>query len=173
MVCFDVNFPATAQILAMRGVEEIAMPTGESNYFGPKHALLRRARAIEDSVYIVCANHRDTSGSHRPVNQQFGHSATIDHNGQIPSDIEGPGEATTQATIDVGSLRTFRKSISQLNLLPQVKSQFYTKFYEKCDLWPLDVYLDDPVTDTAASAAAMAKVIERMEKPKLQEMIER
>jgi predicted amidohydrolase len=162
MTCFDVYFPEVARILAMRGAEIICMPTGEASSFGPEMELLRRARALENSVYLLCANHGDTIGSPRPINQQWGHSIILDYKGRILTVIPAPGEAVTSALIDVEALRRFKRAPhGGSNLLPQVKSQFYAKFYAKSDLWPLDAHLTTPIQDKSDGVKVLQRVIER------------
>lgn len=161
MTCFDVYFPEVARILAMRGAEVIAMPTGEPYSLSNEMEVLRKARAIENNVYLLCANHGDTLGSPRPVNQQRGHSSILDYRGNVLQMIDGPGEAVTTASIDVESLRKFRKSTAGLNIVPQVKADFYSKFYTAADLWPTDAFLERPIGEKEDITKALAKVIQR------------
>lgn len=163
MTCYDVHFPEVARIFAMRGAEVIAMPTGEAYSFGPDMEMMRRVRAFENSVYLVSANHGDTIGSTRPINQQWGHSEIIDYKGRILQVIAGPGEAVNSAQIDLEALRSFKRTAHSNNLLPQVKVQFYSKFYSKFDFWPLDAYLDQPITDKSDGTRVLQKVLQKKE----------
>jgi predicted amidohydrolase len=161
MTCFDVNFPEVARILAMRGAEIICMPTGDT-YSAHFHELFRIARARENSVYVVCASHGDTNESIRPKYQQRGYSNIIDYRGNVIEVIDGPGEAVISAQIDIDALRRFRSTPSSYNLLPQVKAEFYAKYYAKSQLWPLNVFLERPIMDTKEGLSAQKRVIDRM-----------
>lgn len=161
MTCFDLYFPEIARILAMRGAEIIAMPTGEPYSLSYEMEALRRARAIENNVFLLCANHGDTLGGSRPVNQQRGHSVILDYRGNVLQLIDGPGEAVTSANIDVEALRSFRRTPNGLNLVPQVRSEFYAKFYERADLWRNDVFLKNPISAKEDVTKALESVIKR------------
>ena len=157
MTCFDVYFPEVARILAMRGAEIIAMPTGEPYSLSPEMETLRKSRAIENSVYLACANHGETIGSPRPAGQQRGRSVILDYRGHVVQMIDGPGEAVTSGMVDLEALRKFRGSPHGLNLLPQVKSQFYAA----ADLWPLDAFLHEPISDKGDGTEVLKNVIRK------------
>ncbi len=161
MTCFDVYFPEVARIFAMKGAEVIAMPTGEPYALSHQMEILRRARAIENNLFVVCANHGDTLRSPRPANQQRGHSVILDYRGNILEMIDGPGEAVVSATIDIESLRRFRRSASGFNLVPQVKADFYSKFYSKANLWQTDMFLENPIKEKEDVARALQRVIQK------------
>jgi predicted amidohydrolase len=136
------------------------MPTGEP-YNVPEMELFRRARAIENSVYVISSNHGVTLGSPRPEGQQRGHSIIIDFKGRILQIIDGTGEAITTAEIDIESLRRHKRNLSPGNSLPRLRASLYAKFYSKANLWPLNLGKEKPLKDRAEALETMTEVIKK------------
>jgi predicted amidohydrolase len=88
-ICYDIRFPELYRILALRGVKVIFNPAEFALYTGKDHwESLIRARAIENQVYMVCA---DQIGV-KPNIHTFGRSLVVDPWGNTiakASDKEG------------------------------------------------------------------------------------
>jgi predicted amidohydrolase len=56
-ICFDINFPEAARLLALHGAELLFHPTVYSMYGEVGWEAVLRARAIDNCVYICTVNH--------------------------------------------------------------------------------------------------------------------
>lgn len=56
-ICYDMNFPETARLLALRGAEILFHPTVYSMYGEAGWDAVLRARAIDNCVYVCTVNH--------------------------------------------------------------------------------------------------------------------
>ena len=80
-ICYDVRFPAMYQQLAQLGCRLILVPAAFTYITGKAHwRSLLRARAIENSAWLVAANQ---CGHHEDGRHTWGHSLIIDPWGKI------------------------------------------------------------------------------------------
>jgi len=108
-VCFELRFPEVIRTLALEGVEVVFIPAAW--YSGPLKEetllTLARARAIENTVYIVVV---------AQYSQHFsGRSSVIDPLGVVVTDL-GIGEKYREVTIDLDVIDDVRKLVPTLRL---------------------------------------------------------
>jgi predicted amidohydrolase len=115
-ICYDLRFPELFRILALRGAEVIILPAAFTMVTGKDHwEPLIRARAIENSVYIVAPAQ---VGQHPPGLWCFGRSMVVDPWGVVTA------QATDQPTVltshlDLGYVEAVRRQVPSLkNRLP-------------------------------------------------------
>lgn len=132
--CQEIVFPELSRCLALRGAEVLLHPTSEVG--GPmlkKHDIARRARAIENGMYVVSAN------SAGYANSLFGDSAdggseVIDYLGSLIVKA-GQGESLiANCELDLGGLRRARNRANVENLLSRTKAQMWAQEYARHDL---------------------------------------
>lgn len=111
-ICYDLRFPELFRILALRGAEVIVLPAAFTLATGKDHwEPLLRARAIENSLYLVAPNQ---VGEHPPGLWCYGRSMVVDPWGIVTA------QATDQPTVltsqlDLDRVRQVRRQIPSLN----------------------------------------------------------
>ena len=107
MVCYDLRFPEVARKLALEGAQVVIAPSAW--VVGPlkeEHwMLLTRARALENTVFVLAANM--TGGKHT------GRSVAVDPMGVVIADA-GEAETITVAHIDLDRVRSVREKLPAL-----------------------------------------------------------
>jgi deaminated glutathione amidase len=102
MTCYDLRFPELARALVDRGAEVLVVPSawvaGERKV--DHWRTLIRARAIENTVYVVAAG--------QPAPRYSGHSLVVDPLGDVLAEA-GEGEEVVSATLDRGRLEEARR----------------------------------------------------------------
>jgi predicted amidohydrolase len=188
VICFDLNFAETTQMMALRGAEIILNPTGEP--YGQHRdgwELARRTRAFENAVYLASANHGGYVGTIRDggrvtpdtglmtgrvprgvtsSSRSHGGSEVVDFDGRVIARIDGQGEAVIEATLDLRALRRSRQqrsaSLPRLAAEPPRLRQLWTLGYQGAAGFPLDELLDDPLHVQADGPRHLAAVNERL-----------
>jgi deaminated glutathione amidase len=89
-VCYDLRFPELYRALVTAGAEVLCVPSAFTAQTGQAHwETLLRARAIENTCYVMAANQ---CGTHPGNRQTWGHSAVISPWGDPLSILDGaPG----------------------------------------------------------------------------------
>jgi len=59
-ICYDLRFPEFARNLALRGAKIFTVPAGWPCSRISEFELLCRARAVENRIFLICANYTDT-----------------------------------------------------------------------------------------------------------------
>ncbi len=107
MVCYDLRFPEVARKLALEGAQVLIVPSAW--VMGPlkeEHwMLLTRARALENTVYLLAANM--TQGRHT------GRSVAVDPMGVVIADA-GEAEGITVAHVNLERVRFVREKLPAL-----------------------------------------------------------
>jgi predicted amidohydrolase len=129
----EVLYPEITRCLVMRGAEVILQPTSEP---GSREQTIkeicRRARAIENMVYVVAANTATIDDLPLPAHTCSAMSTIIDYNGRILCEAAPGGEASNaNAVIDVGALRRTRRRTAMANVLSRQPFQIYADSYAK------------------------------------------
>jgi formamidase len=112
-ICYDWLFPETIRQIAFNGAEIIVRISAYMDPWGATPpldwwTLFNRARAAENSVYVVAAN-QGASLDHYPPFSWPGGSMVVDYDGRILAQADaGPGEKIVVAPIDVEALRKER-----------------------------------------------------------------
>ena len=80
-ICYDLRFPKLFRELAKKGAEVILSPAAFTVPTGKDHwEILTRARAIENSVFLIATN---MCGTHHTNRQTYGHSVLVSPWGKL------------------------------------------------------------------------------------------
>jgi deaminated glutathione amidase len=116
-ICYDLRFPELYRILAVRGARVIVVPSAFTLHTGKDHwEVLLRARAIENSAFVVAPNQ---VGEAPPHYHSYGRSAIVDPWG-VPLATAPDGETFVAAELDFELQDRIRESLPALaNRRPQ------------------------------------------------------
>jgi predicted amidohydrolase len=132
--CFEGEFPEVARALALNGAEILirptVYPTGAQTEPTDLWTLFNRARAVENTVYLLAPN---SASRHRTAfgYQSMGRSQIIDYKGRILVEAGCEGEAIVSTEIDIELLRTMRQIGGGINYLPMLRTELYAEVYKK------------------------------------------
>ncbi|MDO5492717.1 MAG: carbon-nitrogen hydrolase family protein [Nesterenkonia sp.] len=102
-ICYDIEFPETARALASAGAQLLCVPTANMVGFDVVSRLLVPARAAENQVFVVYANHTGTD----PLFEYNGLSVVVGPDGQ-PLGTAGRGAEMVLADVDVEAIGAAR-----------------------------------------------------------------
>ncbi|MCZ4611092.1 carbon-nitrogen hydrolase [Streptomyces sp. Lzd4kr] len=91
LVCYDLEFPEPARVLALRGARLLAVPTANMYPYAFHHAVYARARAMENGVGVLIANQVGRVGALRMA----GGSRAITPEGEVCAASEDASEVLT------------------------------------------------------------------------------
>lgn len=141
-ICYDWLFPETIRQIAFNGAEIIVRVSAYMDPWGATPpldwwTLFNRARAVENTVYVVAANQGASLANYPPFSWPGG-SMIVDYDGRILAQAEaGPGEKVVVAPIDVGALRGERARRAGHDMRAHLRSELHT-------------YLNHPYLEPAA-----------------------
>ncbi len=160
----EILYPELTRCLAMRGAEIIVHSTCEvgSPRATPK-GIARRARAIENLVYVVSANTAGMEGLDLPSASADGGSVVIDYKGRVLAEA-GQGESVVAyADLDLEALRRFRRRPGMENLLSRQRFEAYAESYATHSHHPANT-ISDGFSGRQHFIKTQAAVIERLSK---------
>lgn len=79
LICYDMEFPETARVLALDGAAILLTPTANMDPYAAYQAVYTRARAMENGIYVATAN---TVGDLGPFHF-FGESSVVSPEGDV------------------------------------------------------------------------------------------
>jgi predicted amidohydrolase len=109
-ICYDWLFPEAIRQITFNGAEVIIRVSAYMDPWGATPpldwwTLFNRARAAENTVYVVAANQGATLDHYPPFSWPGG-SMVVDYDGRILAQADpGPGEKIVVAPIDITALR--------------------------------------------------------------------
>jgi deaminated glutathione amidase len=110
-VCYDLRFPELYRILAVRGARVLVVPSAFTLHTGRDHwEVLLRARAIENSAFVVAPNQ---VGKAPPHYHSYGRSMIVDPWG-IALATAPDGEGFVAAELDFALQDRVRESLPSL-----------------------------------------------------------
>ncbi|WP_175964223.1 carbon-nitrogen hydrolase family protein [Burkholderia pyrrocinia] len=112
LICFDLEFPETARMLARNGAELIVIPDGMMNPYGYVHRRMIPVRALENQVFVAMAN-RVGSGDRYTF---AGSSQAVDPSGELLVTADARSEAALDVTLDMQVLGHARQAFSYTDL---------------------------------------------------------
>jgi len=133
----EILYPEITRCLAMRGAEVIVHSTCEvaSPRLTPK-GIARRARAIENMVYVVSCNTAKIVGFDLPSASVDGGSMIVGPQGQVLIEA-GRGESMVAcAEIDLAALRRYRRRPGMANILSRQRFEAYAESYARHSHYP-------------------------------------
>ncbi len=148
----EILYPEVTRALALRGAEVVVHSTSEaaSPALTPK-AIARRARAFENSCYIVSANSAGIVGTNVPASSTDAMSTIVDFHGS-PMCEAGYGETmVANAELDVAALRRWRRRPGMGNMLSRQRTELFADVYGGRSVHPANTMLDEsgqPVVPT-------------------------
>jgi predicted amidohydrolase len=111
IICFEIVFPEISRALVNAGAEVILHRTAEG--FGsnrPAWHALRRKRAFENQVYLLCAN-KGYDRARREAWISYGESQLVDFRGRERDRIGHNGPGVLLVQVDMASLRAARRDL--------------------------------------------------------------
>ncbi|MFM0658659.1 carbon-nitrogen hydrolase family protein [Paraburkholderia sediminicola] len=112
LICFDIEFPETARMLAHHGAELIVVLDGMMKPYGHVHRAVIPVRAMENQLYMVMANRVG-------VGDQYtfsGESHVASPFGQTVSIAGSDDEAVVNVTLDMDDVRHAREEFRYVEL---------------------------------------------------------
>ncbi|MHC4953697.1 MAG: nitrilase-related carbon-nitrogen hydrolase [Planctomycetota bacterium] len=113
-ICYDWLFPETIRQITFNGAEVIVRVSAYMDPWGATPpldwwTLFNRARAAENTVFVVAANQGASLEGYPPFSWPGG-SMVVDYDGRILAQADpGEGEKVVVAPIDIAALRAERK----------------------------------------------------------------
>jgi predicted amidohydrolase len=95
LICYDIEFPEPARVLALAGADILLIPTAQMAPYTQVAKVLIPTRAYENQLYVAYANH---SGSDDGLNY-VGLSSICGPDGAVLA-AAGTGEELIYATVD-------------------------------------------------------------------------
>lgn len=109
LVCYDVEFPEPARVLATMGCDLITLCNGNMDPYGEVHRRAIVARAQENQLFVAMANR---VGAGRDENFAGG-SMVVGPDGVVLAEMAG-GEGVLSVSIDLDEVAACRRSYSYL-----------------------------------------------------------
>ena len=139
----EILFPEITRAHALRGAEVILHPTGEvaSPELTPKD-IAKRARAIENLVYVVSANTGGIYDAGMPPASTDRMSKIVDYTGKVLCNASGGETMAANATLDIAALRAYRQRAGMPNYLARQRLELFADTY-KAGVYPANTLLKD------------------------------
>ncbi len=161
IICFEINMPEIVRAMARQGVEMILHLTAEGYGCDRRmwHAL-RRKRAYENQVWLLCANQGWDVGKGQPW-VPYGESQIIDFRGRERDRIDHNGPGVLIAPVDMAALRAARRD-PQFNLSIWDEPGAYAGAYRQGKGVPNNLWLNrDPLVSPYTSTETLEATRER------------
>lgn len=148
-ICYDWLFPEVTRQIAFNGAEVICRVSAYMDPWGATPpmdwwTLFNRARAVENTTYVVAANQAAAAENYPPFSWPGG-SMVVNYDGQILAQADpGPGEKVVVAPIDIRALRDERIRRRGHDMRAHLRPEMYT-------------YLSRPGIARAKDPAAISK----------------
>lgn len=157
----EILYPEIARMHTFNGAEILCHPTSEvsSPHLTPKH-IAKKARAVENIVYVVSANSATIKGSAIPAASADGMSIVIDWYGRTLAEA-GQGETfNANAILDINALREARRKTGMSNLLSRIPTVAFISKYSQANHAPAN--RTSKLIERSEAIAQQETVIERM-----------
>jgi len=113
-ICYDWLFPETIRQIAFNGAEVLIRGSAYMDPWGATPpmdwwTLFNRARAAENTAYVVASNQGASLANYSPFSWPGG-SMVVDYDGRVLAQADpGPGEKVVVGPIDLGAMRAERE----------------------------------------------------------------
>lgn len=148
-ICYDWLFPESIRQLAFNGAEILLRVSAYMDPWGATTpmdwwTLFNRARAVENSCYVVAANQAATMNQFPPFGWPGG-SMVVDFDGRVLAQAEaGSGEKVVVSPVDLGLLRSERERRVGHDMRTHLRSEIHS-YLGRPHLPPADAG-DHPLT---------------------------
>lgn len=159
----EILYPEIARCFALRGAEVFVHSTAETGSpLDTVKSVTRRARAIENMAYVVCANTGGMTGSAIPAASTDGGSCVVDYEGRVLAQA-GAGESmVANAEIDLGALRRARRRPGMANLLSRQRFEAVAPLYAAARSYPPNTLAGGPPAGREHFLATQRETIARL-----------
>ncbi|MCP3902621.1 MAG: nitrilase [Planctomycetes bacterium] len=129
-ICYDWLFPETIRQIAFNGAEVIVRVSAYMDPWGATPpmdwwTLFNRARAAENTVYVVAANQGAEMSGYPPFSWPGG-SMVVDYDGRVLAQADaGPGEKVVVGPIDIDRLRAERGRRAGHDMRSHLRSEMH------------------------------------------------
>jgi predicted amidohydrolase len=129
-ICYDWLFPEAMRQLAANGAEVLIRVSAYMDPWGATAPMdwwtvINRARAIENTAYVVAANQAASTSNYPPFSWPGG-SMVVDYDGRILAQADpGPHEKVVVAPVDLDALRAERARRSGHDFLGHLRTEAY------------------------------------------------
>ncbi|MDA9108845.1 hypothetical protein N9X63_07060 [Woeseiaceae bacterium] len=139
----EILYPEICRAHTLRGAEIILHSSSEiaSNDLTPKD-ITKRARAIENLIYVVSCNSGGIQNSPIPTNSVDGMSKIIDFHGNILASSSIGETMVSNAEIDLLALRRYRDRPGMSNILSRQRLELFGETYNTRSIYPANTLLD-------------------------------
>ena len=139
----EILYPEVTRAMALRGAEIIVHSTSESGSpeLTPKD-VAKRARAFENSVYVVSANSAGIRGNTIPDESTDGMSKVVDFEGRVLAAAGYAESMVANAAIDIAALRHHRRRPGMSNMLSRQRTELYGVVADGRSVYPSNTLLD-------------------------------
>jgi len=134
-ICYDWLFPETIRQIAFNGAEVIIRVSAYMDPWGATPpmdwwTLFNRARAAENTCYVVAANQGAQLQNYPPFSWPGG-SMVVDYDGRILAQADpGSGEKVVVAPIDIAAVRAERQRRVGHDMRAHLRSELHTYLRE-------------------------------------------
>ena len=141
----EIMWPELVRAMCLRGTEVLLQPTSEpGSDKDTDRQIARRARAIENHIYIVAANTATIDGIPIPAYTCSGSSCVMDYRGDIMAEAAQGGESMfAHAIVDIDYLRARRRQGGMFNHFSRQLTDVYAMMYAKYPLRTGNTLLKD------------------------------
>ncbi len=149
-ICYDWLFQETIRQIAFNGAEVIIRVSAYMDPWGATApmdwwTLFNRARAVENTAFVVAANQGARLSQYPPFSWPGG-SMVVDYDGRILAQADaGEGEKVVVAPIDIQTLRDERKRRIGHDMRAHLRSEIHPYMKQSC--LPAAKPGDHPLTD--------------------------
>ncbi|MDX2037924.1 MAG: nitrilase-related carbon-nitrogen hydrolase [Isosphaeraceae bacterium] len=135
-ICYDWLFPEAIRALALGGAEVLIRVSAYMDPWGATPpmdwwTLFNRARAAENTAFVVAANQAASLANYPPFSWPGG-SMVVDFDGRILAQADpGAGAKIVVGPIDIAALRHERERRRGHDLLSHIRAEAYTGIYAR------------------------------------------
>lgn len=139
----EILYPEISRTLALRGAEVLLHSSSEvaSPRLTPKD-VAKRARAYENSAWLVSANSGGIRDVDIPENSADGLSKVVDYLGEVRAEAGNGESMAANATIDIAALRRYRRKPGMSNMLSRQRLELFAATYAG-SVYPPNTMLDN------------------------------
>ena len=133
----EILYPEITRCLMMRGAEVILHSSSEiGSATLSKKNIAKRARALENMVYVVSANSAGIIGGLVPDQSTDGHSQIVDFHGAVMSEALTGESIVANNYLSIRSLRQYRQTASMKNYIARQRFELYADSYKEHSFYP-------------------------------------